>query len=539
MADKVIDRFFIALGLDTKDVEKGINDTVTTVKGGLKNLLVGAVMPALGALATGELVQQFTAEITQVDRLSKSLGMNIEQLQAWRGAAEMAGVEADEVSELFADLNDWMVDAAQNQSGAMYEYIEKGWLPAVQKANGEMKSTEQYALELADALKALGEQQGSGVARQIGISNANMAAFLQRGSGDISKSIAQAKELGVYTAEDAKAAREFDVSIKSLSHSLRMLLLPIFRVLAPAATMFTNLLREATKHGTALIPVLTAVSALLATIAYKHMAVLAKQALAFIFSPWGVLLTALVGIGLILEDFVVWLDGGESAFGEFYDEVFGGAEEAKKWLNDLLVTIGEIWEFIKDNGAVIAKVMALVWAIYAIATAIQAVMTIVSILAPIFAAATGPIGILILALIAIIYELIANWEYWKDVFAECVDYAETKWNDFLALIQSGVDWINEKVNWVLEKIDSIPDLPSLSDIGGMIGFGSNSDNSLATPATAGTTNNTSNHETNIDGKVNITIQGNADREAIQQAQEQSSDFFGGAVSQANASQALI
>ena len=318
-----------------------------------------------------------------------------------------------------------------------------------------------------------------------------------------------------------------------------MLLLPIFRVLAPAATMFTNLLREATKHGTALIPVLTAVSALLATIAYKHMAVLAKQALAFIFSPWGVLLTALVGIGLILEDFVVWLDGGESAFGEFYEEVFGGAEEAKKWLNDLLVTIGEIWEFIKDNGAVIAKVMALVWAIYAIATAIQAVMTIVSILAPVFAAATGPIGVLILALIAIIYELIANWEYWKDVFAECVDYAETKWNDFLALIQSGVDWINEKVNWVLEKIDSIPDLPSLSDIGGMIGFGSNSDNSLATPATAGTTNNTSNHETNIDGKVNITIQGNADREAIQQAQEQSSDFFGGAVSQANASQALI
>ena len=93
MADKVIDRFFIALGLDTKDVEKGINNTVTTVKGGLKNLLVGAVMPALGALATGELVQQFTAEITQVDRLSKSLGMNIEQLQAWRGAAEMAGGE--------------------------------------------------------------------------------------------------------------------------------------------------------------------------------------------------------------------------------------------------------------------------------------------------------------------------------------------------------------------------------------------------------------------------------------------------------------
>ena len=53
----------------------------------------------------------------QVDRLSKSLGVNIEQLQAWQGAAQNAGVQADEIGEIFADLNDWMIDAAVNGSG--------------------------------------------------------------------------------------------------------------------------------------------------------------------------------------------------------------------------------------------------------------------------------------------------------------------------------------------------------------------------------------------------------------------------------------
>ena len=517
MADKVIDRFFIALGLDTKDVEKGINNTVTTVKGGLKNLLVGAVMPALGALATGELVQQFTAEITQVDRLSKSLGMNIEQLQAWRGAAEMAGVEADEVSELFADLNDWMVDAAQNQSGAMYEYIEKGWLPAVQKANGEMKSTEQYALELADALKALGEQQGSGVARQIGISNANMAAFLQRGSADISKSIAQAKEMGVYTAEDAKAARELDANMKSLAHSLRMMLLPVFRILAPAMTMVANGMQAMSKHSVVLIPLLTVIAAILAKMAYTYMVDLAKNALKFLASPWGILLAALVGIGLLLEDFIVWLDGGESAFGEFYEEIFGGAEEAKK-------TLTELWNTIQPFFSLIGYAVALGGALTILSSLLTSITTIMGIFGVTSLAALGPIVLAVGAIIAVVILL------------------HTYWDDLVAAFKTGFEWLTEKVQWLgdklgwlAEKADFLPDF-DFKDVAGMAGFYGNDDNSLATPGTAGTTNNTSNHETNIDGKVNITIQGNADREAMQQAQEKSSDFFGGAVAQANASQ---
>lgn len=43
-----------------------------------------------------------------------------------------------------------------------------------------MKSTEQYALELADAFAKMDKQQATGIGRQIGISNAGMVAFSSR-----------------------------------------------------------------------------------------------------------------------------------------------------------------------------------------------------------------------------------------------------------------------------------------------------------------------------------------------------------------------
>ena len=515
---KIIDRLIIALGLNTEEVEKGINNTVSTVKGGLKELLVGAVLPAVGALATGELVQQFTAEITQVDRLSKSLGMNIEQLQAWRGAAEMAGIEADEIGELFVDLNDWMVDAAQNKSGAMYEYIEKGWLPSVQKANGEMKSTEQYALELADALKALGEQQGSGVARQIGISNANVAALLQRGSADISKSLAQAKEMGVYTAEDAKAARELDVSMKSLAHSMRMMLLPVFRVLAPALSWAANGMQLLSKHSEVLIPILVIISGILVKMAYTYLVDMSKNALKFLSSPWGALLAVLLGIGLLLEDFIGWLNGDKAAFAEFYEEIFGSAKEAKK-------TLMELWQQIQPFLELIGYVMALGAALTILSSLLISITTIMGLFGITSLAALGPIVLAVGAIIAVVLLLHTYWDDLVAAFKTAFDWLTDK-----------IQWLGDKLSWLAEKADFLPNF-DFKDVAKMAGFyGGNDDNSLATPATAGTTNNNITKETKIDAVINNTIQGNANTDAVRQLQDKTSYDLTGVVAQANASQ---
>lgn len=351
MGGNIVDQIFIALKLDTKDIEKGVQSATSSVANGLKNLFVGVVAPTLAAVASGEFISQISGEIVQIDRLSQSLGISMESLQAWQGSAEMAGVAAEEVGELFADLNDWMIDADQNQSGAMYEFIEKGLLPAVRDTKGELKGTEQYALELAEALKGLGSQAATGIGRQIGISNSGVVAWLQQGSGAIGSQMEQVKKLGVYTREDAKTAKEFTAALNDLCRTGKMLFLPLFRLLAPAAKAVASALTYLSKHSALLMPVLAAVAAVVGKVVAPSLLAAAKAALAFgkafLFSPIGALIAALVALGLLLDDFVTWMDGGESALGDFWEMCFGSVENAKQVFAELSSAVTGAWEGIK------------------------------------------------------------------------------------------------------------------------------------------------------------------------------------------------
>lgn len=364
-----VGEFLIKLGLDADNIDKQLNNVIDNVRDGLNKLMTGVVAPVVAGLASSEFVQQFADDITQVDKLSKSLGMNVEQLSAWRTAAEMAGVEADEVGEIFADFNDWMVDAKFNEGGAMYtDFIEKGLLPAVTDANGEMKKTEDYILEFADALHKMDSAQASGIARQIGLSDLQTASWIQQGGDAIRKQLELAKEIGTYTQEDAQVASEFTMSIKVLTHSLKMMLLRVFRALVPFLTNISKIFTEVSKHAVALIPVLSGIAVAVGVrmaggflAIAKSIKIAALAAKAFIFSPWGAVLMALLAIGLVLEDFLVWLDDGESAWGEYYEAIFGDTENAKKIFQNLYNTVENIFTALGKTIDELAPHFAKLW----------------------------------------------------------------------------------------------------------------------------------------------------------------------------------
>ena len=503
MADTV-GEFLIKLGLDADNIDKQLNNVIGNVRSGLTNLMTGVVAPALAGLASGELVQQFADDITQVDKLSKSLGMSVEQLSAWRTAAEMAGVEADEVGEIFADFNDWMVDAKFNEGGAMYtDFIEKGLLPAVTDANGEMKKTEDYILEFADALHKMDPAQASGIARQIGLSDLQTASWIQSGGDAIRRQLELAKEIGTYTKEDAAAASEFTMSLKILTHSIRMMLLPVFRAIVPILTRISKLFTEASKHATALIPVLSGIGIAVGVrmaggflAVAKSIKTAALAAKAFIFSPWGAVLMALLAIGLVLEDFLVWLDGGESAWGEYYEKIFGSTENAKKIISNFVDTvtneveflsnfIKEHWDFIKWGAGLIAGSSIVINIFRAISKAIKAIgktkafqalsksivrligflfrfrqtLTIVSVAMRLLGASMGPLG---LALTIIIPLVIEHWDELKEYFSNFADGISAIsdqlgviWNILGEIVNSVCNSISEAITAAGDTINTI------------------------------------------------------------------------------------
>lgn len=489
---ETVGEFLIKLGLDADNIDKQLNNVIGNVRSGLSNLMTGVVAPAFAGLASGELVQQFADDITQVDKLSKSLGMSVESLSAWRTAAEMAGVEANEVGEIFADFNDWMVDAKFNEGGAMYtDFIEKGLLPAVTDANGEMKKTEDYILEFADALHKMDPAQASGIARQIGLSDLQTASWIQSGGDAIRRQLELAKEIGTYTKEDAAAASEFTMSLKILTHSIRMMLLPVFRAIVPILTRISKLFTEASKHATALIPVLSGIGVAVGVRMAGGFLAIAKSiktaalaARAFIFSPWGAVLMALLAIGLVLEDFLVWLDGGESAWGEYYEKIFGDTETAKQFFEDLYETAASVFTAIGKVIDELSPHFAKLWAslknlftVFVNSTVFQGFANLVldalglimdaiadfadylvgnsDNIAAFFSGLVDTIAGAVDSIAEFLDSMANEFEYVSNVISEIINFIIFAFNAFVDTINNGVNTVNAILNAMAQVINTV------------------------------------------------------------------------------------
>ena len=59
------------------------------------------------------------------------------------------------------------------------------------------------------------------------------------------------------------------------------------------------------------------------------------------------IIATIAGFALILEDLIVWINGGESAFADLWDEIFGGVEGAKALFKEFQDAIQAIWEVAK------------------------------------------------------------------------------------------------------------------------------------------------------------------------------------------------
>lgn len=384
-SSETVGEFLIKMGVDADGVDRKVNDVVNNIGNSINNFVTGVLAPAMAGLASLDFFKTMSDDIVQADRLSESLGMNIEKFSAWQNAAELAGVEAEEVASLFSDMNDWKLDFDLNDSGPLKDFIDNGLISGVRDANGEMKKTEDYILEIADALAKMDKEQANGLLVQMGVSDLNMVAWLQQGGDAIREQLELMKKFGTYSEEDAKMATEFSMSIKLLSMGFKKSMLPLFHLLAPILTQiakkfgdlsaeiqnFIPKIEDISSAGEnvaqnvqqafsvlynnimAFAPLLAGVGLMKLIDIFKNMATAIKKASivakAFIFSPWGAVLTALVAIGFAVQEFIKWLNGGDSVLSGFFETIFGSTDNAKAVLEDIYNGFMDIVSKFEDN----------------------------------------------------------------------------------------------------------------------------------------------------------------------------------------------
>lgn len=309
--------------------------TLSVFEGGLKRL----ALPLAGILSAGASFRSFLSEGEALDDFSKRLHVNAQQVDAWARASRDAG------------------GSAQGLKSSLESF---------------MKNTGQGAdafFSLGKRIQGMSDFSARKTLEALGVSGDAQNVFLKHREN--AEAIAKSYEKIATTGKQAETAKSFNLAMRGLSDTFHAFAYDLFMTVTPALESILKLMRAGltfiADHAGVVKIALTALSAYMAgawiasvmgTIkALGGLSGLLKlvtvQARAFLATltanPIGLVVTALVALGAVLEDVYTFAVGGRSVFGAFL-ETLG---VAPKTIENIRAGLAGFVEFLKTvaNGA--------------------------------------------------------------------------------------------------------------------------------------------------------------------------------------------
>ena len=168
MADTIIDRLFIAFGINADGVQKGMSKAERIIHKGIDSIK-SVIMPLATGFALTSMVQGFVEGATEAAKAAERLGMSMEDLQAWQGAVQALGAESSVAGEILGVLNEKLVDAAKMGGTGSLELFKKLGISIKDNA-GNMRLASDVLLDLAGASERLSKQELYGYSKALGLS---------------------------------------------------------------------------------------------------------------------------------------------------------------------------------------------------------------------------------------------------------------------------------------------------------------------------------------------------------------------------------
>lgn len=307
-----------------------------------------------GAALIGGAAANYTQEVNAISNMSSMLGMSMEQWQGWQEAAKQTGIDAENLGTRMADLGDWMQDLALHESGPLADAV-KDMGVSFTDASGQVVSLEEGMLRLAAATEGMDRQKATSLLTQIGFDEQTIPLIL-KGRKGVEDLVRAGKEAAIYSARDRENARKMSDAWSSLTKVWTAASATLIRILGPAfewmASTFGSFASWVRKNEDSIKVYLAAIAGIIAvamTPALWGMATAAWAAIA----PFAPFIALIAGLALVIDDLIVYIQGGESALGDFWG-MFGTGEE-------ILARLQAMWEGLKTAiGAVLDIVKALV-----------------------------------------------------------------------------------------------------------------------------------------------------------------------------------
>lgn len=363
----MIVRELVAL-MGIKTDKKGFDNA----SGGM-NRLIGLAKTAAAAFAGLKIIQWLKGTVSQIaetgdwlDKMSKRTGLAADLLQRFGHAAELSGASLDEVENALKKLQVAQMDAEAGLKTYKREFDRMGI--DVRDANGNIKSTEQLLYEISDGMQGLesDSERTSVAVKLLGRAGARLIPLLKDGSANLRAMMQEVDELGALLDQEL-----IDQSAEYIDNQQRMNLVwmsakaVIGKQLLPyllkaqeaiigwwkanrkwialkVENIFKNVARVSKNVVRAIIGIVRSVVSW-----YKELGPVPKKVLkigAAIASIAGMLEAGVLGkilliigaIAMLIDDFMVWREGGKSAIGDvihWFEDLIGIQieDKLKEW----------------------------------------------------------------------------------------------------------------------------------------------------------------------------------------------------------------
>ena len=180
-----------------------VGDRFAGVGRAASGVLTGVVLPLAGAVAgVSALVGRITGLGDGTAKVARMLGVSSDKLQAWRHAAEMAGVPAEQFDRALSRLAKNAVDAAAGVGDARLLFQAMG--VAVKDAQGRVKPTETLFEEVVEKLSRVAPESARAglAARLFGEDAARMGLLAKGGAAGLRQAEEAARRLGMVIPKD-------------------------------------------------------------------------------------------------------------------------------------------------------------------------------------------------------------------------------------------------------------------------------------------------------------------------------------------------
>lgn len=329
----------------------------------LKSVAAQALAVIGGVSILKSSIAQYYEQAQAIEKTSDALGMSIEDWQAWQRTAAAAGVDAEKLSTRFMDLGVWMQDLILHDSGPLKD-ATKDLGVSFTDAKGKAVSFEEGLLRLSDATSKIDRQKATSILTQIGFDEKTIPLIL-KGRKGIEELLKVQKAQAIYSKQDIENAKKQREAQQRLNDAREAISALFASTVSPAITFLTNLLGDllgwVKENKQFVIVFFTALAGVITTLMLPALSAMATAAWAAI-APFTPLIAIVGAVALVIDDLITYIQGGESAFGDFW-KMFGEGDELGARFKSLWEGIKSILESVGAALKAVAKFFILIFSL--------------------------------------------------------------------------------------------------------------------------------------------------------------------------------